>query len=181
MSLIKTNNIISLIGPMGSGKSCVGKSLSRRIKTDFADMDLLIENKVGMSISKIFEEHGENYFRHVEKEVLLEFLKNYDSESLRKCVISCGGGIVIDEDSRKRLKENTLSIWLNVSPERSIQRIKQGTRPLLDCEDPEEKVEKIFKERKLFYEYTAGMIIDTENLTIIEVVDNICKELDWKE
>ena len=174
-------NIISLIGPMGSGKSSVGKILSERINSDFADMDLFIERKIGMSISQIFEEYGENYFRKVEKDVLLELLINYDSKSLRKCVISCGGGVIIDKENRKMLKGNTLSIWLNVSSEKSIQRIKSGTRPLLDCENPVEKAEKIFKERKLFYEYTASRVINTENLTIEEVVDNIYKILEGKE
>ena len=180
MNSIKSHNIISLIGPMGSGKSSVGKVLAERIGADFAEMDLLIEQKIGMSIKSIFEKYGESYFRKIEKNVLLELLGDYDSKNVRKCVISCGGGVIIDKDNREMLKENTFSIWLNVSPEKSIKRIRKGTRPLLDCEDPLKRAEQIFKERKRFYEYTASIVINTENLTIEEVVDNICKELDWK-
>ena len=115
---MKTNKNLVLLGMMGSGKSTIGKFLSKKTDYKFIDVDEKIEEQKNLSISDIFEKYGENYFRKFEKEVTLKYL---DQE---RVIISLGGGAFINEQIRKKVLKNSLSIWLNWDSKTLIKRIK---------------------------------------------------------
>ena len=117
---------IFLIGPMGSGKSTIGKVLSERLEYDFYDTDKLVEKVVGKKIKEIFEQNGEQYFRLKESEELDKTRK------LKNAVIATGGGIIENEKNRLFLKEEKKVIFLDSSIERQYDRTKESQkRPLL--------------------------------------------------
>ena len=116
---------IALIGPMGSGKTSVGKKLAQSLNFDFIDTDDLIAKKEGMSITKIFETYGEHYFREIEKEIASEVSK------LENCIISTGGGIILNAENVRRLRRNGMLIYLKTTSEVLFNRLKDAKdRPL---------------------------------------------------
>jgi shikimate dehydrogenase len=148
---------ISLIGFMGSGKTATGKHLSSMTGWDFIDTDSVIEKKAGMRINDIFQQKGESYFRKMERDVLISVL----SEGNKK-IISCGGGVVEDSIIREKLKEMSLPVWLLSSPEVSLKRITDNSRPLLNSPERNEKALSIFNRRIDLYGKTAELLINTE-------------------
>ncbi len=171
----KRKNII-LIGFMGSGKTTVGFRLSYRLRTPVEDTDKLIERKEGKTISEIFAEQGEAYFRKMETE-LLEEIK--DRSYAR--IISVGGGTPVNPRNRELLKQCGIVVYLRAKPETIYGRIKHDdTRPLLQCEDPLAKIKELMEARKEAYEDCAEIIIDTDNLTMEEVMDKIV-EITWPD
>ncbi len=163
-------NII-LTGFMGSGKTEVGKKLAQRLGYTFIDTDNLIEEKAGKSISDIFMEDGEPYFRDIEA-LILE-----DLSGLEGHVISTGGGIVTREDNILNLKKTGLVIWLKASPETIFKRVSSEThRPMLKVDDPLEQIKKLLSMREQFYS-RADLSIDTDGLEVDEVVDIIIKKV----
>ena len=164
-----TKNNIILLGFMGTGKSVVGKKLSRILKRELVDTDKLIEKKAGKSIPEIFSEDGEEHFRDLESEVAKEVSKN------KNCVIITGGGIVLREDNIRTLRKNGILICLEASPEAIYERVKRDKyRPLLQVENPLQKIKDMLEYRKIFYD-EADYFIDTSELTINEVVDEVIK------
>ncbi len=160
------NNII-LIGFMGSGKTEVGKRLAKRLGYGFIDTDSMIEARTGKTIKEIFKEYGEPYFRNLEKEVVKDLV------GLQEYVISTGGGIVADIDNLKLLKSIGFIVWLKVTPSRVLERVgSQSHRPLLNVEDPLSRIKQLLSRREPFYK-EADLIIDTDNLTVQEVVEQI--------
>ena len=148
-------NII-LIGFMGSGKTAVGKELAAKLGMDFLDTDELIEKTEKRSITSIFQEYGEPYFRKLETETL-KTLQDYDNY-----VLSTGGGIVLKEENAARLKELGKVIWLWAEPEVIHERIKHEThRPLLKVADPKAEIKNILLVRLPFYKSAADHRIDT--------------------
>ena len=116
---------IFLVGPMGSGKSSLGKKLAKSLDKKFIDTDKEIEKKENKTINEIFENEGEKYFREKEKEFLTNIPNNLNM------VIATGGGIVTDQENREKLKENRV-IFLNASVERQSKRTSRSDkRPLL--------------------------------------------------
>lgn len=162
---------ISLVGFMGSGKSVIGKKLAREMEFSFIDTDEWVENQAGRSIPEIFEVEGEPGFRAREKNVLKELLPPHSS-----VVFSCGGGVVLDEGNRETLKENSLVIWLYSSIKTTLRRIRRGTRPLLDCNNPGKMAREILNSRLASYARTADIIVSSEN-DADEVVENIHEEI----
>lgn len=161
-------NII-LIGFMGSGKTTVGYKLSYRLRTPVEDTDKLIERREGRTISDIFKEDGEPYFRQLETD-LLEEIK--DRSYVR--IISVGGGTPVNPHNRELLKECGTVIYLRAKPETVYERVKHDdTRPLLQCEDPMAKIRELMEARKEAYEDCAEIIIDTDDLSMDEVLDRI--------
>lgn len=161
----KLKHNIILIGFMGSGKTSVGKYLADRLSYQFRDTDQVIEKKAGDSISHIFSVHGEEYFRNLETDLLKELVQN-----LEKTVVSTGGGLPIRGQNAMLLKELGYVVFLKASKQTTLDRILgDTTRPLLQGDDLEEKVERMLKIRTPIYEKTAHKIITTDRRPISEI------------
>ena len=144
---------IYLIGMMGSGKSTVGKILSKKMKKPFIDLDSEIEKTGGKSVSEIFNGNGEEKFRQMESEQL----KQYSGS-----VVACGGGIVLKLENRHFIKENGIAILLTASMGELSQRLSDSdNRPLLANDITEEALTKLWLERQLDYLNTADFTIET--------------------
>ena len=153
-----------LLGFMGAGKSTIARNLA----PDFVDMDTLIEERLGMSIARFFEEKGEAVFRQVEEEVLADLLKTDK-------VISTGGGIVISPRNRDLLKQNPENIYLKADFETLYQRIsadKDNQRPLF-LNNSKEDLAAIFNERQAWYEEVASQIVDVSRLSPEEIIEEL--------
>ena len=144
---------ISLIGFMGCGKTTVGQILAKKLGYSFKDIDTVIEEREGKTVSEIFRLKGEQDFRALEKSVLSEIQQEKNN------VYACGGGIVLDPDNRDTLSRNSLVIWLYVSLESCLQRIDRSSRPLLDTEDRGEKPEVLFQTRIPHYARAADLVV----------------------
>lgn len=164
---------ISFIGLMGSGKTTIGKALAKKLKYEFKDIDKAIVEKQQMSVSQIFEKQGESFFRDLEHE---ELAVSFNSK--KPNILSCGGGIVINEANRKILKENSLVVWLYASPEAIYKRINLSKRPLLQTEDPLKKLRELLNCRKGMYAGTANIIFSTERKSKNEIMKKIVQELE---
>ena len=153
-----------LLGFMGAGKSTIARNLA----SDFVDMDNLLEERLGMSIARFFEEKGEVAFRQIEEEVLADLLKTDQ-------VISTGGGIVISPRNRDLLKENSDNIYLKADFETLYQRIsadKDNQRPLF-LNNSKEDLAAIFNERQAWYEEVASKVIDVSKLSPEEIIEEL--------
>ena len=160
-----------IIGPMASGKSVVGKKLSKRLDIDFYDTDEEIVKKTGVTISHIFDIEGEDKFRSREMNVFLDLIKKDD------CVISTGGGIVLKEENRELLKKGTV-LYLKTSIQTQLERtMNDKERPLLrGKENKEVTLRNMAKLRNPLYEKSSNYIIEeTDNSN--QTVDNIIKQL----
>ena len=158
-----------LIGYMGSGKSTLGIKLSYRLQTPFLDTDKQIEREQGISISDIFANHGEAYFRDLETNQLEKIKKETST-----LILSTGGGLPMRQENRKLLKEMGMVVYLKASFQTIYDRVKTDTtRPLLQCDNPKEKIEKMLLERGPFYEEAADVIIETDGKTCEEVLSEI--------
>ena len=157
LNKIKKKNIC-IIGLMGSGKSVIGKDLSKYLNLKFYDTDKEIELKTKKSISSIFQERGESYFRSIEEKICIELL-NKDN-----CVISLGGGSIINKRVRKIIKDNCYSIYLQVKINSLINRLKSSKkRPLLDEGiDKEQTLKDLYNYRRKFYE-KADFIVNNDD------------------
>ena len=135
-----------LTGMMGVGKSTVGKKLAKKLKLKFVDADRVIELKEKNTIKEIFKKKGEIYFRKVEKKIILEILKKTD------LVVALGGGAFMSRTVRKEIKKSCVSFWLDVNLNYLLYRLKNVTkRPLLNQDNLEETIKKIYSERKKIY------------------------------
>jgi shikimate kinase len=165
---LKMKNIY-LVGFMGTGKTTVGRELARKKKWRFVDLDELIELREGRSIADIFSKKGELYFRALEKKILKEI-------SLEKgFVVSCGGGIVCDEDNIRVMKETGMVICLKAQPSVILKRTKRlNSRPLLNVNNPKEKINLLLKLRAPYYA-KADKLIDTSKLSISKVAEEVLR------
>lgn len=151
---------------MGTGKSVVGRALSRRLAKNLLDTDDLIEKRAGMKIKEIFARFGEPRFRELESEVVEALLAGEFGEGF---VLSTGGGIVIDPENRRRLAELGTVVSLNASVETILERVsKSSERPLLNSASPKDEIERLLKERSSFYA-EADLVVDTTGKEIEEV------------
>ena len=157
LSEIKKKNVC-IIGLMGSGKSIIGKDLSKYCNLKFYDSDKEIELKTKKSISEIFKEDGELYFRDIEEKICLELL------TIKNCIISLGGGSIINKKIRQAIKQNSYSIYLQVKLNNLAQRLKSSKkRPLLNKNiNKQETLENLYYERRKFYE-KADFIVNNDN------------------
>ncbi len=165
---------IALIGFMGSGKTTVGRGLAQIIGRTFIDTDEWVEQHSGMTIVNLFLEKGEPFFREREKEALVTAL------DYPQAVISCGGGIILDEENRRILREKAITVWLFVDADTTIKRLA-GTstrRPLLDVPNAPEKAVRLLRERIPRYAVTALLVIDTTDLKSNETAALIAEELE---
>jgi shikimate kinase len=168
----KKRNII-LVGPMGAGKSSVGKRLAQVLNLPFVDSDHEIEARLKVSISTIFDVEGESGFRLRESQVIADLLDH----GARK-VLATGGGAVIREDNRAVLKAHGTVIYLSSPVKQLVERTRHDTsRPLLQNVDSEQVLNKLMKEREPFYREVADIVLQTERKSITRVVQEVLHEL----
>jgi shikimate kinase len=156
-----------LTGMMGVGKSTIGKKLAKKLKFKFVDIDEIIEKQEKKTIKEIFKIKGENYFRKIEEKTTLKELKKIN------LVIALGGGAFINETIRKEVKESSLSFWLDIDVDLLIPRLKNiSKRPLLNQENIEQSIKKIYSQRKKIYNESDHKI-NCSSLKIEAIVNQI--------
>ncbi|MBD1157768.1 shikimate kinase [Pelagibacterales bacterium SAG-MED17] len=163
---MKSDKNIVLIGMMGSGKSSIGKILSKKLKLTFVDIDQKIEEFEGLQILEIFKKKGENYFRKIEEKISLKFLSSENS------VISLGGGGFINVSIRKMCEKNCLSIWLDWKNETIINRIYKSKKRPLAMKLTKGQINDLIKERSKFYSL-ADQRINCDKLDKVEIINKI--------
>lgn len=163
---------VALIGFMGVGKSAVSKVLAARLGKTLVDVDFLIQQKAGKSVSRIFQEDSESAFRELE----IEAIRGIASD--KNQVIDCGGGVVLNQINIDRLKQNAIIVWLTATPSVILKRTSNnGERPLLSGKDKLSEVMALWRYRKPFYERAADIRIDTSKLDIESIVKEITGKL----
>ena len=166
-----TENIF-LVGPMGSGKSAVGRRLARELGFDFLDSDEEIERRAGVDIAYIFEKEGEPRFRLREAEIVDELTQR------DRVVIATGGGAILDPASRERLRSRGRVVYLRTAIGQQLARTRHGTdRPLLNNADPRGTLALLMSERAPLYESVAAVTVDTDGRKVRAVVEQITREL----
>lgn len=171
MSIVKVRNIF-LIGPMGAGKSTIGRALARELKLDFYDSDEVIEERAGADLSWIFDVEGDEGFRKREQKVIDELTQKTN------IVLATGGGVIITPENRNALAARGMVIYLKTSLQQQFERTKRDTkRPLLQTDDLEGRLESLRDEREPFYEELADVSFETDKLTVKAVTNNIVKHI----
>lgn len=157
---------ISLIGPMGSGKSIIGKELAKIYNLNFYDSDIEIEKETGQKINEIFDKDGENQFRAIEEKICNNLLTKENS------VISLGGGSIVTRSIRDLIKKYSYCIYLKVDFDILVNRLKSSKkRPLLNNVNKSQKIRELIFERSKFYE-RADLIIEN-NIGKKDIINNI--------
>lgn len=170
---VYTKDNIVLIGYMGSGKTTFGKACARKLGMDFLDADEYIVKTAGKSIPEIFAEDGEDAFRALETEVLMHW-----RDSLTNTVLATGGGMPLRKENARLLKEIGKVGYLTATTKEIYERVKGDTnRPLLQCDNPYEKICDMMKQRKPLYEQAADAVIDTNSNDLDEIVADMEKFL----
>lgn len=163
---------IYLVGPMGAGKTTVGRELARRLKRNFIDVDHEIERRTGVRIPTIFEFEGESGFREREANLIEEICGNSG------LVVATGGGVVLRPENRQRLHESGIVIYLHAPPHRLYERTrKDPNRPLLQVKDPEARIRELLAERDPLYRETAHLVIESPKGSVGTLVMALYKEL----
>ena len=163
---MKSNKNIVLIGMMGSGKSSIGKILSKKLNFTFIDIDQKIEEFENSKISEIFKKNGENYFRKIEEKISLKFLTSENS------IISLGGGGFINVSIRKMCEKNCLSFWLNWKNETIIKRIYKSKKRPLVMKLTKTQITNLIKERSKIY-CLSNHRVDCDKLDKTEIINKI--------
>jgi shikimate kinase len=159
---------VYLIGPMGSGKTAVGRRLAGLLGLKFIDSDAEIERRTGVDIRYIFEKEGEPRFREREREVIA------DLTALDGVVLATGGGVVLDAANRERLASTGTVVYLQASIDTQLQRTHRGrNRPLLLAGDPRETLERLIATRRPLYEEIANITVDTTGRQVRSVAVDI--------
>ena len=164
---------LALVGLPGSGKSTVGRQLARRLGLPFADSDHVIEQRIGCSIRSFFEREGEPAFRDLEQSVIDELMQAASG------VVATGGGSVLRESNRERLRAGAKVIYLRSTPEEVHRRTRHDqNRPLLQVDDPMERLRTLHAERDPLYRETAHFIIETGRPSVPTLVNMILMQLE---
>lgn len=162
-----------LIGPMGSGKTTVGKQLAKRTRMDFVDSDHMIEDRCGVPISTIFDIEGEDGFRKRETKMLAELCERSN------IVLATGGGAITREENRILLRKSGFVVYLKTSIETQLARTqKNQNRPLLENVDAKRKLEELMEERSALYEQEADLIVTSGERIVSKVVDEIMNAIE---
>jgi shikimate kinase len=171
-NMLNIKNIF-LIGPMGSGKSTIGRALAKQLKFDFYDSDEVIETRAGVDIAWIFDVEGESGFRKREQQVIEELTnKNH-------IVLATGGGAILLPENRAVLASRGVIVYLELSHEQQLARLQgDNKRPLLlESDDVSAKLTQLREQREPIYEELSDITVNTDNLTIKSVVKKIIQLL----
>lgn len=170
MGLVKN---IFLIGPMGAGKSTIGRQVAALLRLEFNDSDREIQRRTGVDIPTIFDFEGEEGFRKREK-AAVEDLTAKEGQ-----VLATGGGVIIDPDNRRNLSSRGVVVYLNCSPKQQYERtMRDKNRPLLQTDNPLAKLESLMEERDPLYRATADFVVSTENRSAQAVAKEIVRKLE---
>lgn len=163
---------IVLIGFMGAGKSTISDYLSAMFAMDVVEMDQVIAEREGMSISDIFETYGEEYFRTQETNLLIEM------QARHNVIVSCGGGVAMRECNVEEMKKNGRVILLQADPETILNRVKDSDeRPLLNGHKNVEYIESLMEARREKYEAAADIVVHTDNKTVLQICEELIQKL----
>lgn len=169
---MKMPGSLFLTGPMGAGKSTIGRQLSKQLRRPFHDSDHEIENRTGVDIPLIFELEGEAGFRKRETALIDELTR------LPDIILATGGGAILDPINRQRLTERGTVIYLHASVDQQLKRTtRDRNRPLLQTEDPRGKLEELMAVREPLYRELADLVIDTDGMRVKDVVSVIAKHI----
>lgn len=161
---------------MGTGKTAVGKHLAQLLGWNFIDTDILIEKLEGKSITRIFRENGEPYFRDLETKVI-DILSDY-----HYFVVGCGGGMVLKPANAEKLKKIGPLVLLSARPEVILERIKEEkNRPLLQVDNPFQRINELLTLRNTTYHEVADTEVDTSDISVDEVGREILKKLEMND
>lgn len=169
--MLGTRNLF-LVGPMGSGKTAVGRQLARLLRAPFYDSDAEIERDTGVDIPYIFEREGEQGFREREA-ALIDALTRHEG-----IVLATGGGAVLSAENRRHLAGRGCVVYLETSVGQQVERVRRGrNRPLLRNVQPAQKLEQLMLQRAPLYREVADMVVCTDGRKVRAVVDEILREL----
>lgn len=170
--MAKMHTNIFLVGPMGAGKSTVGKRLARTLGLEFHDSDRELEKRTGVDIPVIFEYEGEEGFRRREKAMIAELTAQ------EGVVVATGGGAVVDPENRKHLAGRGTVVYLQTSVDKQFERTRHdANRPLLQTENPRDRLAEIAAEREPLYREIADIIVSTDDGGVRALVDDILQRL----
>lgn len=157
-----------LVGPMGAGKSSIGRRLAERFGLSFVDADQAIVERAGASINAIFERDGEAAFRTLERGVLAELLAG------RQQLIATGGGAVLEADNRQAIARRSFAVYLRVGVDSQLKRLERDrSRPLLARGDRAQVLGELTRQREPLYREVADLVLDTDQLTPIEATTKL--------
>ncbi|MDV6316631.1 shikimate kinase AroK [Idiomarina sp. HP20-50] len=165
---------IFLVGPMGAGKSTIGRQIARQLHLEFYDSDSEIERRTGAEISWVFELEGEEGFRAREEKVIEELTENMG------IVLATGGGSVLSKESRNRLSARGVVVYLKTPIEKQLARTQRDKRrPLIaEADDPRKVLEDLAQERDPLYEEIADITVQTDDQSAKFVVNDIIDQLE---
>ncbi|MFQ5642216.1 MAG: shikimate kinase AroK [Thiogranum sp.] len=167
---MNTSGSFFLVGPMGAGKSTIGRQLARTLGLEFVDSDRNIEAQTGVDIPLIFELEGEEGFRKREQEMIDKLTRR------RGIVLATGGGAVLSSVNRQHLASRGQVVYLRTSVEQQLQRTaRDRNRPLLQTEDPEATLRELMKIRDPLYREVADWVIETDGCRVQDVVKKIVR------
>lgn len=163
-----THSRIFLVGPMGAGKTTIGRRLAKDLHKTFMDADQELEKRTGASVALIFDVEGESGFREREMRIIDELTLTDD------VVLATGGGAVLNSQNRDALSSRGFVVYLHAAVEELIERTRRdANRPLLNTDDPAAKMREILAQRDTLYRDVADLIVDTGTLNLPEAVKEI--------
>ncbi|MEY3220685.1 MAG: hypothetical protein RIT27_2042 [Pseudomonadota bacterium] len=173
---MKLDNIsarnLFLVGPMGVGKTTIGRQLAHVLMREFKDSDREIEERTGATIPLIFELEGEAGFRKRESDIINELT------NLPQVVLATGGGVILNVENRRHLRERGTVIYLQASLDQLVKRTSRSkNRPLLQMGNPRAKIEQLLNERTPLYESVADLTVETGRRSVKSVLKEILKHL----
>lgn len=168
---------IFLVGPMGAGKTTIGRQLARNLGLEFRDSDHEIQDRTGVDIPTIFEFEGEEGFRARERQVIDEMTQEAN------LVLASGGGVVMDPVNRRHLAARGTVVYLHCPPEEQFQRTaRDKNRPLIQTEDPLRRLRELFAVREPLYRSIADIVVETEGRPAAAVTREILARIEdiWR-
>ncbi len=170
--MLKGKRNVFLVGPMGAGKTTIGKQLAQMLHLEFVDSDQEIEARTGAAIDWIFDIEGEDGFRKREKNVIAELTQR------QSIVLATGGGAIIEQENRTFLAGRGIVVYLETSIEQQVERTRRDTRrPLLQNDDPEAILIALHNERDKLYREIADVIVATNENSVKTVANKIVAQI----
>ena len=164
---------IYLIGLMGSGKTTLGKILSKKLDKHFYDSDQVIEEKLGVNVPMIFEYEGESGFRNRESAVIDELTQQ------RGVVLATGGGVILRPENRSHLAARGLVIYLSASVKQLYKRTRMDrNRPLLQTDNPREQLQRLHDERDPLYREISDLVVETDNRSVQQAIPDLIRKIE---